>query len=315
MLNIIDVVRCFIHHQGYSQRGISFIHNRTGFAQCLVSEERINAVSPVIDQAIKAALQEPVLLPIIFIKERSGLKIWFNDSCLANFAGEVSYLSPCLAKTELLRFGRPLHSIEDVQAYSEYRMGDARWQWRWSRDCATSNSTNSTVMVYPIDEIESSLDSNPHSKKVFFPFLSSEIDAVLNSLRKDQVSVLIADDSPSSLGVTAAILQSLGANVCTAKDGLEALSYAMTKHFDVLILDEKMPQLYGSDVFEQIKVSGPNINSARLILSGVTSPNAATKMAKKGVDGLLCKPVTKTMLKSTMGSLMLKRKSFQLTPL
>jgi CheY-like chemotaxis protein len=62
------------------------------------------------------------------------------------------------------------------------------------------------------------------------------------------VHVLVVDDNKGILETTAAILRSVGYIVTEAQDGKVALEELAQKPFDVVVLDERMPKLNGTEV-------------------------------------------------------------------
>lgn len=312
MLNLIDIIRCFIHHRGYSNRGVSFIDNQTGFLECLIAENRLVNALPLIDAALNNLSNDKVGGALVISRNRSSLRISFKGEVISRFDNEIIYRAPFPAKTELSQIKTGLSTIDDIQRYSDIRMGNSRWKWRWSYE---AQGIESTILVYPISNISQALKDNPSAKKAYFPFLNCEIELILQSIRRKQLSILVADDSPASLGATAAMLKSLGVDVFTARDGKEALSLAMSQHFDVLLLDEKMPELYGSDVINKVQKCGPNVAAAKVILSGIASSKDIARVVKKGADKMISKPVSKLVLKQLVQEFLDERSLVKLTPL
>ena len=63
-----------------------------------------------------------------------------------------------------------------------------------------------------------------------------------------EVCVLVVDDNDGIRETTAAILRSVGYTVAEAQDGEAALEELNQKPFDVVVLDERMPKLNGTEV-------------------------------------------------------------------
>jgi two-component system cell cycle sensor histidine kinase/response regulator CckA len=74
-------------------------------------------------------------------------------------------------------------------------------------------------------------------------------------------TVLIADDEPSILALTAIILEGAGYNVLRAVDGREALKLGCQHHaeIDVALVDYVMPGMNGSEVAEGLRKLNPEI--------------------------------------------------------
>jgi DNA-binding NtrC family response regulator len=66
------------------------------------------------------------------------------------------------------------------------------------------------------------------------------------------IKVLLVDDEVGFTGSLHKVLGSRGFDVKEAKDGLMALSMIGGEHFDVVVLDIKMPGMDGKQVFKEI---------------------------------------------------------------
>jgi two-component system, OmpR family, response regulator len=66
------------------------------------------------------------------------------------------------------------------------------------------------------------------------------------------IKVLLVDDEVGFTGALNRVLSSRGFDVKEAKDGLVALSMIGSEHFDVVVLDIKMPGMDGTQVFKEI---------------------------------------------------------------
>lgn len=71
--------------------------------------------------------------------------------------------------------------------------------------------------------------------------------------------VLIADDDEDSRIMLAFLLQDEGWLIAEASNGKEALEKVMEEKPNVIILDNRMPELTGSEVYQQLRKRGVNI--------------------------------------------------------
>lgn len=133
---------------------------------------------------------------------------------------------------------------------------------------------------------------------LFWPFYDTDIINMMDTkISPEPLCILIADDSIPSLIATKAMLEKLGCKVVTANDGTRALALAQQQQFDLLLLDERMPGLYGSDVAKQlIEQDGVNRLTPKVSLTGLTEPEEITQLFSKGITHYLEKPVTKLAL-------------------
>jgi CheY-like chemotaxis protein len=72
-----------------------------------------------------------------------------------------------------------------------------------------------------------------------------------------EVHVLVADDNKGILETTAAILRSVGYTVTEAQDGEAALEELAHNPFHVVVLDERMPKLNGTEVVRTLCHEAP----------------------------------------------------------
>jgi len=72
-----------------------------------------------------------------------------------------------------------------------------------------------------------------------------------------EVHVLVADDNVGILETTAAILRSVGYTVTEAQDGEAALGELAQNSFDVVVVDERMPKLNGTEVVRTLSPVPP----------------------------------------------------------
>lgn len=71
--------------------------------------------------------------------------------------------------------------------------------------------------------------------------------------------VLIADDDDDSRKMLAFLLEDEGWEVKEARDGKEALATIINDRPDLLILDNRMPELTGAEVYQQMQAQGINL--------------------------------------------------------
>jgi CheY-like chemotaxis protein len=115
-------------------------------------------------------------------------------------------------------------------------------------------------------------------------------------LRSDSVSgsggVLIVDNEDLVLSVAAEMIEKMGYQVFKAGSGGEALEILKRKknQIDLVILDMIMPDMSGSQTFDQLMALAPSI---RVILStGYSLDGHAAEIMERGCRGVLQKPFT-----------------------
>jgi two-component system response regulator MprA len=106
--------------------------------------------------------------------------------------------------------------------------------------------------------------------------------------RKPPIRVLIADDNPDARLLIHTFLSLLGFEVCTAADGLEAVTRAEQFKPDVVFLDLWMPTMDGVEACDRLRkgVCPPPIP----IFAVTADPSPGVKVSRC-FDRVLTKPV------------------------
>ncbi len=117
--------------------------------------------------------------------------------------------------------------------------------------------------------------------------------------------VLVADDEPSTAEMLALILGFTGYDVTRAYDGAQALELAQSVKPDVLLLDVRMPKLYGLDVAKRVK-SDPELKGKVVVLFS-SADEDEVQWREAGADAFLRKPIDIRRLPEVVGSLLTAR--------
>jgi CheY-like chemotaxis protein len=80
--------------------------------------------------------------------------------------------------------------------------------------------------------------------------------------------VLVVDDEPVILELLSDLLGAQGVKVETASNGVEALDRLEGGHYDAIVLDLKMPEMDGREVYERLKETNPEILPRILFSTG-----------------------------------------------
>jgi two-component system, response regulator RegA len=107
-------------------------------------------------------------------------------------------------------------------------------------------------------------------------------------------TILLVDDEDVFREATARQLSVRGFSVLTADCGETAVTMTKNDRPEVIILDQEMPGMRGSDTFIAIKEIDPLIEV--IMLTGNTSVDNAIEMMRMGTFDYLMKPVNITEL-------------------
>jgi Response regulator containing CheY-like receiver, AAA-type ATPase, and DNA-binding domains len=101
--------------------------------------------------------------------------------------------------------------------------------------------------------------------------------------------ILLVDDEDIFREATARQLTVRGFIVLSAESGEKGLEIIRDENPEVVVLDQQMPGIHGSEVFAGIKKINPLIEV--IMLTGNTSVDNAIEMMKQGTFGYLMKPI------------------------
>ncbi len=107
----------------------------------------------------------------------------------------------------------------------------------------------------------------------------------------DSPSVLVVDDEPGIASLCNRILSRVGYQVTSLNDPRAATDYLQQSHFDLLLVDIRMPEVDGFDVIARAKLVQPEL--AVLVMTGFGTVETAIRALRQGVDGLILKPFEK----------------------
>jgi CheY-like chemotaxis protein len=104
--------------------------------------------------------------------------------------------------------------------------------------------------------------------------------------------VLLAEDNPTNQLVAAQMLESLGASVLLAGDGVEALEIVAREPFDVMLVDIEMPRVSGIEVLRTVRgSSGPIAEVPMIALTAYVMREHRAAIDAAGADGVIAKPI------------------------
>ena len=101
-------------------------------------------------------------------------------------------------------------------------------------------------------------------------------------------TVLLLDNEESIRKAFTGILEKAGYLVDTAETGQKALEKAQAKHYDVALIDIKLPDMEGTDLLLKLPKKSEMV---KIIITGFSTMENGVKAADCGADDFLVKPV------------------------
>jgi CheY-like chemotaxis protein/predicted transcriptional regulator len=116
--------------------------------------------------------------------------------------------------------------------------------------------------------------------------------AWLNShadVKKTGPSVLLIDDDETIRKALAHTLTREGFSVDTAPDGKQALEKSQLRHYDLALVDIRLPDMEGTKLLKMLRKKTPEIKE--IIITGYPSIENAAQAVNDGADAYLIKPI------------------------
>ena len=101
---------------------------------------------------------------------------------------------------------------------------------------------------------------------------------------------LIADDSSTVRKFVGFALKSMGIDVVTASDGMDALEKLTSENFDIIITDLNMPYVNGYELISSIREIKDYEDIPIIILSSESAEEDKTKGLSVGANSYMIKP-------------------------
>jgi CheY-like chemotaxis protein len=112
-------------------------------------------------------------------------------------------------------------------------------------------------------------------------------------------TVLVADDNKTSEVLVTLLLEKLGFEVTAVSDGAEAVDEALTKSFDLILMDMQMPSVDGYEATKILRDKG--VTSPIVAVTAYALEGDRDKCISAGCDDYISKPINKDRLYEIVG--------------
>ncbi len=107
---------------------------------------------------------------------------------------------------------------------------------------------------------------------------------------REKPLILLVDDYPDTVELTAEFLQFRGFDVITAVDGARGLELAQTRLPDLMLLDLSLPILDGLEVMRRLKAAPETREIPIIAFTAHALESKAEEARAAGCDGFITKP-------------------------
>jgi CheY-like chemotaxis protein len=141
------------------------------------------------------------------------------------------------------------------------------------------------------DEVQGYYVSEPVAADTMTDFLRAGFGLAPHLLRfnRAQPTLLLVDDEPSIISSLRRLLRSDGYRILTANSGKEGLKVLAENAVDVIVSDQRMPEMTGVEFLRTVRQLYPD--TVRIVLSGFTELQTVTDAVNAGaIYKFLTKP-------------------------
>jgi CheY-like chemotaxis protein len=117
-------------------------------------------------------------------------------------------------------------------------------------------------------------------------------------------TVLIVDDEPTIRTLVNAILDGSGVRTLEAADGPEAIDMAHRYRPDLVLLDVVMPRMDGFTVCQRLKSERSMAHTPVFLLTALGQESDRQRAQRAGADGVIQKPFSPAVLRTTVDSVL-----------
>lgn len=111
--------------------------------------------------------------------------------------------------------------------------------------------------------------------------------------RAPDARILAVDDTRINLLVTVGLLKETGIRIDTAPGGQEAIRLAEENAYDLILMDQRMPEMDGAETMHRIRsAGGPNTQTPFICLTADAVSGARERYLAEGFTDYLSKPVS-----------------------
>ncbi|MGA2767503.1 MAG: response regulator [Candidatus Bathyarchaeia archaeon] len=101
-------------------------------------------------------------------------------------------------------------------------------------------------------------------------------------------NILVVDDETEARKTLSSILSEEGYSVETVENGKQAIRASEKSHFDVALIDIKLPDMEGTELLHRLEEKQPHM--VKIIITGFPTLENAMKTVNEGADGYVLKP-------------------------
>ena len=157
--------------------------------------------------------------------------------------------------------------------------------------CFTVTLPQKVVSCEPIGNIRMTNEEN-----------GKDYESYHESFRAPEARILIVDDTRINIAVTTGLLKKTGIPTDSAQNGREALEMAERNVYDLILMDQRMPGMDGTEALHKLRneESGINSHTPVICMTADAIIGAKERYTAEGFTDYIPKPVSGEMLEKTL---------------
>ncbi len=137
-------------------------------------------------------------------------------------------------------------------------------------------------------------------------------NSVVSKTDISQLDILVVDDNEINLLFLIGVLEQIGCQADSAKDGLEALSLTERKNYDVALIDINMPIMNGLELASRLRKQ--SYQAQLVAVSAYTDHDKFNEAYTAGFDTYLTKPIEESRLVDLLQFCLREKSQFLVSP-
>ena len=154
---------------------------------------------------------------------------------------------------------------------------------------------------------------NTINKNTYDPESDNLDTKSIDTIDWSNLNVMVVDDNEINLRLVEIILHKYKTRVTTARSGAQAIDYASMNSYDIIFMDLHMPGIDGYQTTKKIRQVTPGEQPVILALTANALPQEKEKVIESGMNGILIKPVSDSILKNIINQWVLKKSTSNIT--
>ena len=127
----------------------------------------------------------------------------------------------------------------------------------------------------------------------------------INNSNYSNKKILLVDDNELNIKVALTTLKKYDLDITTATSGSECIEKVIENKYDLILLDDMMPELDGCETLDNLKTL-EDFNTPVVMMTASSRDEVEDKINKHGFDGYLSKPINKEYLEELFDTLLNK---------